>query len=168
MIRNLLFAALLLPLAIWAEDQATFLDVGVNSILLRGQAGIGGNVALQMGVNSRTDFELRALAAQAPNATVNSSGEAKDLLKVGAQFISWYTPYFGQIRPQFGGHLGAIYQKGGDINNTVMDLGLNARAIFCASDRWRFYLEGSWQAGFGKDGDISENIGAGLMFRIGK
>jgi len=168
MIRKILWVLLLGTLVTFAEDQATFADLAFTSCMRGTKVGVGGQLGIQYGINALTDFELRAVGMNIPEFSRDANGNAVSLNKGSILFLSWYTPYFGDIRPQVGAHFGATYQKGGEIDNVVVDLGAHLRMLFDANDRIRLYFEGAVQAGLGKDGDFTQTIGGGILLRMGK
>jgi hypothetical protein len=75
---------------------------------------------------------------------------------------SWYTPFAGDIRPQFGGQFGF----GGSDGSGFVHLAAQARGLIEVKTNVRFYVGGTAGAMFGEHGSTfaTADFGMQLMF----
>ncbi len=127
-------------------------------------AAFGGGANLSMGVNERTDFQLETdLTVQQPGSNQSDYFETRYLL------ASFFTPYFGEIRPRFGGSMGLIHSYSSDgINEVGFNAGVHLQGLYDFSQSLRFFAEANPNISFGKQGGFSTLFKLGIQFRLSK
>lgn len=123
----------------------------------------GGSASFQMGVNEATDFMLEGSATFATGSDDETTRETRLLLG------SLYTPYFGDIRPRFGGSGGLVHVDAPEgVDEVYLNLGFHLQGLYDASDRIRLFAEAHPNFTFGKHGEFSTLMKVGLLFRLSK
>jgi hypothetical protein len=121
---------------------------------------VGGGLGLQLGANESTDFFLES------DLTTRVDSHDDRTLETRVLLGSLYTPYFGEIRPRFGGSAGVIHVSAPDVNEVYFNLGFHLQGLYDASDAVRLFAEAHPNLTFGSHGDFSTLIKVGLMFRL--
>jgi hypothetical protein len=166
---RLLFVAFL-PLALCsaalAERGDVFLSVGPALEPQRlGEPAFGGAAGVSFGVNELTDFQLEAdWTANAGYFDDKGSGGMFSRLL----FVSYFTPYMGEIRPRFGGSFGLLHIRKTADDVVCLDLGLHVQALYQATDALRLFAEAVPDISIGSEGGFSTVFKAGLQFRLSK
>jgi len=170
MIKQVLLRTAFLGLSFAAMASAAkgdlFLSIAPAVDPSREPLAVGGDVSLQLGVNDATDFMFEA-------ASLGSFGSGADQDRSDTRLLvgSYYTPYFGDIRPRFGGSVGLDYvsgPRGGDKSAVGVNLAFYLQGLYDVSDRMRLFMEAQPQLNTGTLGGFSTLLKVGLLFRLGK
>jgi hypothetical protein len=121
---------------------------------------LGGGLGLQLGVNESTDFFLESILTTRVDSDEDRTLETHGLLG------SLYTPYFGEIRPRFGGSAGVVHVSAPDVDEVYFNLGLHLQGLYDASDAFRLFAEVHPNLTFGSNGGFSTLFKVGLTFRL--
>lgn len=124
----------------------------------------GGSVSLQLGANEATDFMFETDVTSSSDADTDENTIETRLL-IG----SLYTPYFGEIRPRFGGSGGVVSVVApGGVNEVYFNLGFHLQGLYDVSDTVRLFAEAHPNLTFGTHGRFSTMMKAGITFRLSK
>jgi hypothetical protein len=138
--------------------------VAVDPVIETGP-GFGGELGLELGVNEYTDFQLNI------DYLISQDFISEDGILNNRYYVaSYYTPYFGEIRPRIGGSLGLIYidDEISQIDEVLFFAGFHIQGIMNLSDFLNLYGDISPKISFGKGGGFSTVIKIGLQFRLTK
>lgn len=129
------------------------------------QPAYGTSLGYLWGINEWTDLE-----AVGDFYIAQSSHDGVDNYLSGSLGLrSYFTPYFGDIRPMFGLGLALAYQKQEDegIDNALFKASFHARILYDASDRIKVFSEFEPNIQLGSDlhGDFVIHLGA--QIRLG-
>lgn len=161
--RWILAAALLLPAGSALADRGdVFLSLAPAVDVT--EAGFGGALGVQVGVNPETDFFAEA------HTTVSDPGDEDRDLESAFLLGSFYTPYFGEIRPRLGGSVGLLYRQDDedDVQATAFNCGLHLQGVFDFSDGVRLFAEAHPNITFGEEGEATLLAKVGILFRLSK
>lgn len=126
------------------------------------EPAFGGFASLQLGANEATDLFVEAGWSGSRDAFAGDADMETRIL-IG----SFYTPFFGEIRPRFGGSGGMVHLAGPDgLNEVYLNLGLHLQGIYAVSDRFRLFAEAHPNITFGRDGEGSILVKAGFQVRL--
>jgi hypothetical protein len=129
--------ALGLAVAPFAAKGDLFLSLAPAVDPLRDPPAFGGGASLQLGVNEATDFFLEGIGTGS-----RGSGDDEDRVETRVLLGSFYTPFFGDIRPRFGGSGGLEYVSApGGVSDLYFNLGFHLQGLYDASDRFRLFAE---------------------------
>jgi hypothetical protein len=146
-----------------------FLTVSaLSDPFLLDEPSLGGQLGLEMGVNDRTDFF--AAASLSPSLkSFSEDGPQTYRLLLG----SWFSPYFGEIRPRIGGYAGyAIIGVPQTKNVASFNVGMALQGLWQVNDGMALAATISPNLLLGSSEDIESNfslpIALSLQFRLGK
>jgi len=164
MMRRCLPVSILLALAgaCLASEDDLLLDVSPAAVFQTGAGttnpDLGGTVGLTWGLNDRTDlggyFHFDDIQLKGKSATDQA-------YSLGAQ--SWYTPMFGDFRPQTGARIGMTVDQSG---SPSLDLAFQARALAQFATALRGFVGGVVGADFGRQRRIFVGVDLGLQFLL--
>jgi hypothetical protein len=120
----------------------------------------GGQASFQFGVNENTDMGISA------GALVIDDSVAGNITKMNFRLSSYFTPYFGELRPKFGGSIGLA--KFSNQTKPDFDLAAHVMGLYDMSGSLRMYVEVSPGLIMGKSSSFYTDIGLGVQFRLGK
>jgi hypothetical protein len=146
-----------------------FLTVSaISDPFLLEEPALGGQLGLEMGLNEKTDFF--AAASFTPSIeSFSAEGPQTYKLILG----SWFTPYFGEIRPRIGGYAGyAIIDVPVTKNIVSFNMGVALQGYWQVNDGTALSatVSPNWLIGSNEDlsSDMSMPISLTLHFRLGK
>ena len=126
------------------------------------QPAFGGAAALQLGANPWTDFTLEA-DWTGTGKSLSGDGVMETRILLGSLF----TPFFGEMRPRFGGSGGVIHVQGPKgVDEVYFNLGFQLQGLYDASDAIRLFAEVHPNATFGDEGEFSTLVKAGIQVRL--
>jgi hypothetical protein len=129
-----------------------------------GEGMFGGGANVSIGANENTDFQLEMDWTAQP-AYFDNDGVAETRLLLG----SFFTPYFGDIRPRFGGSAGFAHVTGfSDLNEVAFNAGLHLQGLFDMSSNTRLFAEANPSISIGDSGGFSTLFKVGIQFRLSK
>lgn len=151
--------------ASFADRGDLFLSLApVVDAMTPSEPAFGGSVSLQLGANEATDFLFETDITAAKDSDADES-------RIESRFLigSLYTPFFGEIRPRFGGSGGIVsVQAPGGINEAYFNLGFHLQGLYDVSDAVRLFAETHPNLTFGTHGSFSTLMKAGIIFRLSK
>ncbi len=159
----LLASALLLPAGSARADRGdAFLSLAPAVDVF--EAGVGGALGAQFGVNPHFDLFLEA------DATVSDPGSDDRDLESAFLLGSYYAPYSGEIRPRLGASMGILYQQDdeNDVQEMGVNFGLHLQGLFDLFDAVRLFAEIHPNVTAGGEGEFTVLAKAGILFRLSK
>jgi len=164
MMRRCLPVSILLALAgaCLASEDDLLLDVSPAAVFQTGggvtNPDLGGTVGLTWGFNDRTD-----LGAYAHFDQIQPKGKSgsEQMYALGAQ--SWYTPMFGDFRPQTGARIGLALDQSGAPS---LELAFQARALAQFTTAVRGFAGGIVGADLGQKRRSFVGVDLGLQFLL--
>ena len=151
--------------AVKADRGDMFLSVmPMVSPFTSSEAMFGGGLNLSMGANERTEIQFE-LDWTAQPGYFDNQGFTETRYLIGSLF----TPYFGDIRPRFGGSFGLIHALGsGGVSEVGFNTGVHLQGLWDLSQAVRLFAEANPNFSFGKYADLSTLIKVGMQFRLTK
>jgi hypothetical protein len=124
----------------------------------------GGGASISVGANEMTDFQLEVDYTVQPGY-FDDDGVAETRYVLG----SFFTPYFGDIRPRFGGSAGFTHVMAAGAGSEVLfNAGLNLQGLFDLSSDTRLFAEANPSVSIGDEGGFSTLFKVGVQFRLSK
>jgi hypothetical protein len=156
------FILLALAGASTASEDDLLLDVSPAAVFQTGggvtNPDLGGTVGLTWGFNDRTDlggyFQFDDIQLKGKSGT-------DQMYALGAQ--SWYTPMFGDIRPQTGARIGLAMDQSG---SPSLDLAFQARALAQFTTAVRGFVGGIVGADLGQKRRSFVGLDLGLQLLL--
>jgi hypothetical protein len=166
LIRNSLCIILICACALTYCDKGDVFLFGsvLTDPTVSGGPAFGGEAGVQLGANEKTDFQLSANV----NATPGYFGSTGSL---NARYLltSYFTPYFGDIRPRLGGSVGLnqVLAHGG-VNDVLFNAGVHLQGLVALNPNVLLFGEVNPNMTFGDGGNFSTLIKLGILFRLSK
>lgn len=125
--------------------------------------GLGGGMGLALATGHSAEVEVRGNYAYIP-ARVEAESLGAVELGLG-EVAAYFAPYRGMFRPMIGAHAGLVRMQG----DWHWNLGMDAIALFCVSDRLQLYGSAvpSLLLNEGQ-GDVWLRMGAGVRLKVGR
>ena len=125
--------------------------------------GLGGGAGLAMAAGRNAEIEVRGNYAFIP---ARVEAESLGAVEMGlGEVAAYFAPYRGMFRPMIGGHAGLVRMDG----EMHWNVGMDAMAIFCVSDRLQLYGNAVPSLLFTEgQGDVWLRIGAGMRIGLGR
>jgi hypothetical protein len=161
-----LSAGLLLGLGMAQADKGDiFLSVmPMVSPFNSDEALFGGGASISVGANEMTDFQLELDYIVQPGY-FDDDGVSETRYLLG----SFFTPYFGDIRPRFGGSVGLAHvNAAGPGSDVPFYAGLHLQGLFDMSSDTRLFAEANPCIFIGESGGFSTLFKVGVQFRLSK
>lgn len=162
-IRKTVLASLLVLAAAHAGKGDLFLSIApAVDASKTDQPVFGGAAALQLGANQWTDLTLEA-DWTGTRESFRGDGAMETRILLG----SLYTPFFGEMRPRFGGSGGVIHVLGPrGVDEVYFNLGFQLQGLYDVADAIRLFAEVHPNVTFGDEGEFSTLVKAGIQFRL--
>lgn len=125
--------------------------------------GLGGGAGLALSVGRNAEVEVRGNYAFIP---ARVEAESLGAVEMGlGEVAAYFAPYRGMFRPMIGAHAGLV-RMDGDMHWNV---GMDAMALFCVSDRVQLYGNAVPSLLFSEgQGDVWLWMGAGIRLKLGR
>lgn len=151
------------PDAVRADKGDLFLSIApVVDASKTDRPAFGGAAALQLGANASTDLTL-----EADWTGTGKSLSGDGLMETRILLGSLYTPFFGEMRPRFGGSGGVIHVLGPrGVDELYFNLGFHLQGLYDLADAIRLFAEVHPNVTFGDEGEFSTLVKAGIQFRL--
>lgn len=162
-IRQTALACLLALGAAHADKGDLFLSIApAVDVSKTDQPAFGGAAALQLGANQWTDLTL-----EADWTGTRDSFRGDENMETRILLGSLYTPFFGEMRPRFGGSGGVIHVLGPKgVDEVYFNLGFQLQGLYDVADAIRLFAEVHPNVTFGDEGEFSTLVKAGIQFRL--
>lgn len=167
-IKILFLSLMICSVSAFAVKGDSFLDVA-PAISFVGQSNLkqpnyGLSLGYMFGVNDRTDLSIYGDVYIGQSDFVG----VEKYLSTSVGFRSYFTPYYGDIRPMFGLGMGMSYQKQGKlIDNALFKASAHARILYDASDVIKVFTEFEPSIYIGTDPHMDFAIHIGAQLRLG-
>ncbi len=136
---------------------------GVTSILLEDTFSAGGDLGIEFGFNERTDFSINGSFLYGPE-----TDEFDGFILTDLAFSSFFTPYFGDIRPRIGGKVGICDFRQNEADEIMPLIGVPIQALITLNPSLMLLGEVSPALAFGEKSFFDVSLRAGIKFRLSK
>ena len=154
--------------SVFGAEEDKFFTVALSPSLAGNEnhssLGLGVKLGYQMGINDRTDFSFDGII----NVFSANQTNMDPLLQGQFTFSSFYTPYFGQIRPLLGGSFGVLSHTLNGETSVGLIAGIPLRILYDAGDRMNFLFGVEPKFSFGDISSLQMAFNMGIQFRIGE